>query len=87
MKISTLLVYPEGAVGNADIAPGDDDGVFDGFGGNVNTEEGAVAVICDLNVNGETLCVLKTQTHISLSPFKVILRGRQEAHDACDDER
>lgn len=55
------MFYPEGAVGDVDLAPGDDDGVFDGFGGNVNTEEGAVSVIGDLDVDGETFCVLKHQ--------------------------
>lgn len=57
--------YPERAVGHVDFAPGDDDGVFDGFGGNINTEEGAVLVVCDLYVDGETLGVLDTQTHSS----------------------
>lgn len=50
---------PEGAVRDVDFPPGDDDGVFDGFSGNVNTEEGAVSIICHLDVNGETFCVLK----------------------------
>ena len=55
--------YPEGAVGNVDLSPGNDDGVFDGFGGNIHTEVGAVAIISDLNVNGEALCILcHTQT-------------------------
>lgn len=51
-------LYPEGAAGDVDFAPGDDDGVFDGFGGNVDTEVGAVSVICDLDVDGETFGVL-----------------------------
>lgn len=55
--------YPEGTVGNVDVAPGDNDGVFDGFGGNVYAEEGAVSVIGDLDVDGETFSVLKEQTH------------------------
>lgn len=33
--------------------------MFDGFRGNVNTEVGAVSVVCDLDVDGETLRVLK----------------------------
>lgn len=61
-----MFFYPEGAVGNIDFTPGDDDGVFDGFGGNVNTEVRAVSVICDLYVDGETLCILKAQTQFSL---------------------
>lgn len=67
-----VLFYPEGAVGNIDVAPGDDDGVFDGFGGNVNAEEGAVSIICGLDVEGETLCILKAQTHSSEG--KMLLR-------------
>lgn len=61
------MIYPEGAAGHVDVAPGDDDGVFDGFSGNVNTKVGAVAVICDLYVDGETFCVLQAQTHTSLT--------------------
>lgn len=54
-------VYPEGAARNIDIAPGDDDSVFDGFAGNINTAEGAVSVIGDLDVDGETLSILEAQ--------------------------
>lgn len=54
-------IYPEGAAGNIDITPGDDDSVFDGFAGNINTAEGAVSVIFDLDVNGETLSILEAQ--------------------------
>lgn len=61
------MVYPEGAAGHVDVSPGDDDGVFDGFSGNVNAEVGAVALISDLYVDGETFCVLQAQTHTSLS--------------------
>lgn len=60
-----VVFYPEGAVGNVDVSPGDDDGVFDGFSGNVDTEVGAVSVICDLYVDGETFCILESQTQIS----------------------
>lgn len=58
-----MCVYPEGTAGDIDISPGDDDGVFDGLGGNVDTEEGSVSVICHLDVDGETLRILKQQTH------------------------
>lgn len=50
-----LVLYPEWAVGDVDFTPGDDNGVFDGFCGNVNTEVGAISIICDLDVNGETI--------------------------------
>lgn len=54
MEPGTLSFYPEGAVGNIDVTPGDDDGVFYGLGGNVDTEEGSVAIVCDLDVDGVT---------------------------------
>lgn len=54
-----LVLYPEWAVGDVDFTPGDDNGVFDGFCGNVNTEVGAVSIICDLDVNGETIWILQ----------------------------
>lgn len=53
-----MASYPEGATGNVDFAPGDDDGMFDGFGGNVDTEVGAVAIVSDLDVDGEAVCIL-----------------------------
>lgn len=56
-KLASVL-YPEGAVGHVDLAPGDDDGVLNGFGGNVDAEVGAVCIICDLYVDGEALCIL-----------------------------
>lgn len=63
--MSVVLSYPEGAVGDIDFAPGDNDCVFDGFCGNVNTEVGAISVISDLHVNREAVGVLRTQTRIS----------------------
>jgi len=65
------ISYPEGAVGDVDFSPGDDDGVFDGFCGDVNTEVGAVSVICDLYVDGETVGVLRAQTQNSHIPITV----------------
>lgn len=50
--------HPEGAVGHVDVSPGDDDGVFDGLGGDVHTQEGAVTLVSDLNVDGDALCIL-----------------------------
>ena len=61
------MSYPEGAAGHVDLPPGDDDGVFDGFGGNVDADEGAVSSLCDLDVDGESLCVLEAQTHTSIT--------------------
>lgn len=58
--------YPEGTVGDVDLSPGDNDGVFDGLGGNVDTEEGAVSVLCDLDVDGEALCILGV--YLQLAP-------------------
>lgn len=57
-----MCVYPEGTVGDVDISPGDDDGVFDGLLGDVDTEEGSVSVVCNLDVDGEALGILKTAT-------------------------
>lgn len=57
-----MCIYPEGTIGDIDTSPGDDDGVFDGLRGNVDTEEGSVSVICHLDVDGETLRILKEQT-------------------------
>lgn len=59
-----MFSYPEGAVGDVDFTPGDDEGVFDGFCRDVNTEVAAVSIICDLDVDGETICILNK--HISL---------------------
>lgn len=61
-KIRSVCIYPEGTVGDIDISPGDDDGVFDGLRGDVDTEEGSVSVVCNLDVDGETLGILKTAT-------------------------
>ena len=69
--VSLRVSYPEGAVGHIDVPPGDDDGVFDGFSGNVNTEEGAVSIISDLDVDGETLSVLKHKHRVQLSPINI----------------
>lgn len=54
MEPGMLSFYPEGAVGNTDVTPGDDDGVFYWLSRNVDTEEGSVAVVCDLDVDGVT---------------------------------
>lgn len=62
-KLGSVCVYPEGTVGDIDISPGDDDGVFDGLRGDIDTEEGSVSVVCILDVDGETLGILKTATH------------------------
>lgn len=37
--------YPEWTVGNIDLAPGDDDGVFDGFRRDVDAKECAVTIV------------------------------------------
>ncbi|MEQ2159625.1 hypothetical protein GOODEAATRI_024948 [Goodea atripinnis] len=67
LKIGYLLIlYPEGTVGNIDFTPGDDDCVLDGFGGNVDTEVGAVSIICNLDVNRETVCILVRYPQIDL---------------------
>lgn len=50
--------YPEGALGDVDASPGDDDGVFNRLGGHVGAAEGTIAVGDDLDVNGAALCVL-----------------------------
>ncbi len=54
-EVCSLAVssHPEWTVGNIDLSPGDDDSVFDGLGGYVDTEICAVAIICDLDVDGE----------------------------------
>lgn len=70
--------YPEGTVGDADIGPGDDDGVFDGLSGNVDAEEGPVSVVGHLDVDGETLGVLKQQTAQTQTP---------PAHNLSAEER
>lgn len=57
-------VYPEGAVGDVDFPPGDDNGVFNGLGGNVNTEVGAVSIVRDLDIDWETLRILETKENI-----------------------
>ena len=57
--------YPEGAAGHVDLSPGDDQGVFDGLAGDVHTQEGAVAVVGDLDVDGEALRILRGRKHVS----------------------
>lgn len=47
--------YPEGALGNVDFPPGDDDGVLDGFGGDIDAEIGAVSIVSDLDVDWESI--------------------------------
>lgn len=54
-----MCVHPKGTAGDSDTSPGDDNGVFDGLGGNVDTEEGSVSVVSHLDVDGESLCILK----------------------------
>lgn len=66
-----MCFYPEGTVGNVDISPGDDDGVFDGLAGNVDTAEGPISVIRHLDVEGETLGVLKQQRHANICSHRV----------------
>lgn len=55
----TVSSHPEWTVGNVDLSPCDDDSVFDGLGGYVDTEICAVTIICDLDVDGEAFCVLE----------------------------
>lgn len=50
--------HPEGALGDVDTSPGDDDGVLNGLGGHVGAAEGAVAVGDDLDVDGAAIGVL-----------------------------
>lgn len=83
-----MCFYPEGTVGNVDISPGDDDGVFDGLGGNVDTEEGSISVIRHLDVEGEPLGVLKQQRHANICGHRVSscalknrLRTRVRTHE------
>lgn len=45
--------HPEWTVGDIDLSPGDDDSVFDGFGGYVDAEICTVTIICDLDIDGE----------------------------------
>lgn len=78
--MSVWVVYPEGAVGDVDLPPGDNDGVFYGFCGNVNAEEGAVSIICYLNVDGEALCVLQHKHKIHLDPIKNYHYKKEEIH-------
>lgn len=51
--------HPEGALGDVDSSPADDDGVLDGLGGNIDAREGAVTLLLDLNINGAALCILE----------------------------
>ena len=53
--------YPEGAAGHVDLPPGDDQRVFDRLAGDVHAEEGAVAVVRDLDVDREALRILPGQ--------------------------
>lgn len=46
--------YPEWTVGYVDLAPGNDNGVFDGFCRDVDAKESAVAIVCNLDVDGIT---------------------------------
>ena len=45
--------------------------MFDGLAGDVDAEVGAVAVVRDLDVDGEALCVLSVQTCIFLKCLKI----------------
>lgn len=50
--------YSEGAAGHVHLPPGDDDGVFNGFDRSVHTQEGAVSLVSDLDVDGAAFGVL-----------------------------
>lgn len=65
------------------MSPGDDDGVFDGLGGNVDTEEGPIAIIRHLDVEGETLGILKQQRHANIC---VDLLAENTCEDPCTEE-
>lgn len=45
MKTTGWCDYPEGATGNVDLAPCDQDGVLDGFGWDIDAVEGSVSVV------------------------------------------
>lgn len=51
--------YPEGAVGYIDLTPGNNDGVFYGFDRSVQTQEGAVSLVCDLDIDCAALSILE----------------------------
>lgn len=52
------MSYPKGAVGDIDVSPGDDDGVFDGLEGGVHTQECVVSFVSDLDMDGAAFRVL-----------------------------
>lgn len=62
--------HPEGAVGNVDLPPGDDDGVFNGLDRSVHTQECAVSLVIDLDVDGTAFSVLGGYNSMS-----ALLRG------------
>lgn len=75
-----MCFHPEGTVGSVDISPGDDDGVFDGLGGKVDTEEGSISVIRHLDVEGQTLGVLKQQRRSNICGSTEERAGRGPMH-------
>lgn len=52
------MSHPEGAVGHIDLAPGDDDGVFNGLDRGVHTVKRAVAFVSDLDVDSAAFSIL-----------------------------
>lgn len=57
--------YPEGAVGHIDLSPGDNDGVFDGLDRGVHAQVGAVAFVCNFNVDGAAFGILSGSKSVS----------------------
>lgn len=59
MSSTRASSYPERTVGDIDLTPGDDNGVFDGFCRDVDAKESAVTIVCNLDVNRVTFRVLE----------------------------
>lgn len=58
MYLCKGVSYPKGAVGDVDLTPGDDDGVFNGFNWSVHTLKRAISSVSDSDVDDATFSVL-----------------------------
>ena len=54
-----MAAYPEGAVGDAGVAPGDSQGVFEGCGRGVGAAVEPVSFRLDLHRHRHSLCILE----------------------------
>ena len=54
-----MAAYPEGAVRDAGVAPGDGQGMFEGCGRGVGAAVEPVSFRLDLHRHGHSLCILK----------------------------